>query len=82
MTSHTLTNVLAAWTLAVVGQVAMLAGGQSAPAPAIDFDRMGPKIGETTPAFSLADQNARTRTLASVLGPRGALLVFFRSADW
>ena len=28
------------------------------------------------------DQNGTTRTLKSVLGPKGAILVFFRSADW
>lgn len=75
-------HILFAWVLGFAGVVTASAGGQSAPAPAIDFDRMGPKIGETAPAFSLADQNARTRTLASVLGPKGALLVFFRSANW
>jgi len=42
----------------------------------------GPKVGERVPDFRLPDQNGIERTLASVLGPKGALLVFFRSADW
>jgi peroxiredoxin len=34
------------------------------------------------PDFSLIDQAGATRTLASILGPNGAMLVFFRSAEW
>jgi peroxiredoxin len=34
------------------------------------------------PDFRLADQNGTEHTLHSILGPKGALLVFFRSADW
>jgi peroxiredoxin len=39
-------------------------------------------VGEVVPAFSATDQNGRTQTLASVTGSKGAMLVFFRSADW
>jgi hypothetical protein len=42
----------------------------------------GPNVGETVPDFRLADQNGKTQTLSSILGPKGALLVFYRSADW
>ncbi|MCC6364633.1 MAG: hypothetical protein IT165_14025 [Bryobacterales bacterium] len=42
----------------------------------------GVKVGETMPAFSLPDQNGKTQTLESLRGPRGLMLVFFRSADW
>jgi peroxiredoxin len=42
----------------------------------------GPAVGQTVPDFSLQDQNQRMRTLHSILGPKGALLVFYRSADW
>ena len=34
------------------------------------------------PAFSATDQAGRTQTLATVMGAKGAMLVFFRSADW
>jgi len=34
------------------------------------------------PAFTLPDQAGQSRTLASLLGAKGAILVFFRSADW
>ena len=43
---------------------------------------LGPQVGEQVPAFSLPDQNGRLRTLESVLGRNGAMLLFHRSADW
>lgn len=48
----------------------------------VDVQRLGPQVGERVPDFTLRDQSGATRTLASVLGPEGALLVLFRSADW
>jgi hypothetical protein len=44
--------------------------------------KLGPQVGERVPDFSLKDQNGKTRTLQSIMGPKGAMLVFFRSADW
>ena len=43
---------------------------------------MGPKLGERLPAFTLPDQEGRPRDFASLKGPQGLVLVFFRSADW
>jgi len=48
----------------------------------VDPQTLGPKIGERVPDFSLPDQHGATRTLRSTFGPKGAVLVFFRSADW
>ena len=42
----------------------------------------GPEIGQAIPAFSIVDQNGTMQTLKSLMGPKGALLVFYRSADW
>ena len=42
----------------------------------------GPDVGQTVPDFRLEDQNGKAQTLRSILGPKGALLVFYRSADW
>ena len=42
----------------------------------------GPNVGEPLPDFRLSDQNGTSKTLRSVLGPKGAMIVFFRSADW
>ncbi len=42
----------------------------------------GPPIGAKVPDFSLPDQNGKTRSLKGLMGPKGLLLVFLRSADW
>jgi len=42
----------------------------------------GPNVGERIPAFEATDQHGRRQTFESLRGPKGALLVFFRSADW
>ncbi len=59
--------------------VATLSG--QAPPP-VDTSKIGPQVGTAVPAFSAADQFGKPQTLASVMGPKGAMLVFFRSADW
>jgi hypothetical protein len=38
--------------------------------------------GAAIPAFSLPDQNGTPRTFNDIRGPKGAMLVFYRSADW
>ena len=50
--------------------------------PKIDVSKLGPQVGERVPDFSLNDQNGKTWTLQSIMGPKGAMLVFVRSADW
>lgn len=42
----------------------------------------GPKPGETAPDFHLQDQTGAWRTIHSLMGPKGLMLVFYRSADW
>jgi hypothetical protein len=44
--------------------------------------KTGPEVGTAVPGFSLPDQAGQVRTLESLMGPKGLLLVFFRSADW
>ena len=39
-------------------------------------------VGTVVPAFTGVDQFGKSHTLASTYGPKGAMLVFFRSADW
>jgi hypothetical protein len=48
----------------------------------IDTSRIGPQIGVPIPAFSGRDQLGRLQTLETSAGPKGLMLVFFRSADW
>jgi cytochrome oxidase Cu insertion factor (SCO1/SenC/PrrC family) len=47
-----------------------------------DPQTLGPHVGARVPSFTLQDQHGSTRTLASLMGPNGVMLVFFRSADW
>ncbi len=44
--------------------------------------KSGPAVGARVPAFEAEDQTGKRQTLQSVIGPKGALLVFYRSADW
>ena len=48
----------------------------------VDVARLGPQVGERVPDFKLTDQTGRVQTLESIMGPRGAMIVFLRSADW
>ena len=48
----------------------------------IDVSKLGPQVGQVVPDFSLKDQTGKTWTRQSIMGARGAMLVFFRSADW
>jgi len=47
-----------------------------------DATQIGPAAGATAPEFSLLDQFGQRRTMESLMGPQGVVLVFFRSADW
>ena len=64
---------------ALVGQLTMTAHPQRTP---IDVSKLGPKVGDRVPDFTLKDQNGKTWTRQSVMGAKGAMLVFYRSADW
>ena len=48
----------------------------------LNIEAIGPQVGSTVPDFTLPDQDGTPRTLRSLFGPRGMLLVFSRSADW
>ena len=48
----------------------------------IDVSKLGPQVGDLVPDFSLKDQNGKEWTRKSIMGPKGAMLVFLRSADW
>ncbi len=42
----------------------------------------GPEIGTGIPEFRARDQHGKIQTLETLRGPRGAVIVFVRSADW
>lgn len=54
----------------------------SAAAPGVDPAALGPMVGQPIPPFEVPDQYGRLRQFASLAGPKGLVLVFFRSADW
>jgi hypothetical protein len=49
--------------------------------PAVQI-KTGPAVGSTIPRFEAPDQNGHVQKLESLAGPKGTLLVFYRSADW
>lgn len=77
MKTLTAVTAIALWGIIV----APSSRGQSA-AARVDLSKLGPQIGERVPDFTLPDQNGVARTLESIMGARGAMLVFIRSADW
>ncbi|HWI16884.1 MAG TPA: hypothetical protein VNT81_04025 [Vicinamibacterales bacterium] len=66
---------------AVLLSVSVL-GAQTQTPPAVDTSKIGPQVGAVVPSVEGVDQFGTRRTLTSVYGPKGAMLVFFRSADW
>ena len=52
------------------------------PSQKIDVSRLGPQVGQVVPNFRLQDAQGQVWTRESIMGPRGAMLVFMRSADW
>ena len=48
----------------------------------IDVARLGPQVGQVVPDFRLQDGQGKVWTRDSIMGPKGAMLVFSRSVDW
>jgi hypothetical protein len=48
----------------------------------IDVSRLGPQVGQVVPDFRLQDAQGKVWTRDSLMGPKGVMLVFSRSADW
>jgi hypothetical protein len=42
----------------------------------------GPAVGGKMAGFELQDQEGKLRSLSNLLGPKGAIILFYRSADW
>ena len=43
---------------------------------------IGLAVGQNAPVFSARDQFGKLQTLETLKGPKGTVLLFFRSADW
>jgi len=39
-------------------------------------------VGARMSGFELPDQDGKLRNLEGLLGPKGAVILFYRSADW
>ena len=78
------TTLLLAFVLSLClsGRLAEAGQGAEPVRETIDVSALGPQVGEQVPDFNLADQAGRMRDLQSVMGPRGVMVVFLRSADW
>lgn len=69
--------MLRVWLVVVaIAAFGMVPGAQP------DIASLGPQVGQRAIDFSLPDQRGRLRPLKSLAGPKGTMLVFFRSADW
>jgi hypothetical protein len=67
----------------MIAVLALSASGLMSQAPPpVDIAKIGPQVGAAVPEFAGVDQFGKRHTLASTSGPKGAMLVFFRSADW
>jgi hypothetical protein len=78
-----ITPTMTSRALGMLTAVVLSTAGLAAQAPVpVDTAKLGPQVGAVVPAFSGVDQFGKPRTLASTYGPKGAMLVFFRSADW
>ena len=43
---------------------------------------IGLNVGTKAPAFTARDQSGRVQSLSTLRGPKGTVVLFFRSADW
>lgn len=75
MTMRSTVCALAAVTL-------MMAPAHARQGTRIDVSTLGPQIGHVVPDFRLQDAQGKAWTRDSIMGPKGAMVVFSRSLDW
>ena len=76
------THVRIASAFALVAAFCVVTLPAQAPRTRIDLSKLGPQVGARVPDFNLKDATGKEWTLQSIMGPKGAMLVFYRSADW
>ena len=42
----------------------------------------GPEVGDRIPVIKAVDQQGKRRDFDDIVGPAGAMILFYRSADW
>lgn len=72
------------WALVflTVSMSALPLAAQREPDPLDQNVKTGPGVGERIPAFRAVDHKGRRVDFNAIRGPRGAALLFHRSADW
>ena len=71
-----------ATTLRVLASAAVALALIAMASAQVDISKLGPPVGARAIDFQLVDQFGGAQTLKSLAGPKGTMLVFFRSADW
>ena len=64
------------------GFVVAASAQEKSPEPKGATPSAGLPVGAKAPSFALRDQFDRIQSNATLKGPNGMLLLFFRSADW
>jgi cytochrome oxidase Cu insertion factor (SCO1/SenC/PrrC family) len=65
-----------------VGFLATASGQESRQTSEAVARPIGLEIGQQAPAFALMDQFGHEQSNKTLKGPKGTVLLFFRSADW
>ena len=68
--------------LFLTGLSAVVSGQDNPSANQTLAPSVGLEIGQEAPAFALPDQFGHQHTNETLKGPKGAAILFFRSADW
>jgi cytochrome oxidase Cu insertion factor (SCO1/SenC/PrrC family) len=65
-----------------VGLFGLSSGQENQPTNLAVSPSVGMEIGQPAPAFALSDQFGHEQSNQTLKGPKGIVLLFFRSADW
>lgn len=68
--------------LSVVFAMCAVMSAVGASSQQVDVNTLGPQAGQKALDFSLPGHDGKIYNLASAAGPKGTMVVFFRSADW
>jgi cytochrome oxidase Cu insertion factor (SCO1/SenC/PrrC family) len=73
---------IAVAVLFVVGSAAFASGQERPATNRGSASSVGVEIGQQAPAFALPDQFGHQHSNETLKGPKGTVILFFRSADW
>ena len=79
---HSRRHSMSTWVGVVAVALIVTTPVQAQERTPVDLSALGPQVGERVPDFALPDQHGTVQTLDSIMGERGAMLLFHRSADW